>query len=322
MYECFVLSSPTNFKTKNAMPKFLDKFDTLSWGAKQVYTLLLEEMKVDKFYKKPKIGTIVKRAYGLVVDINQKTNLYIEKSRKDIAKIMEKAIGTIRKYIKELLAHGLILDIKCGQGHYNKIFLKFPCDAEYTYDQQQLDNDFDNQLEKLNTNEKGDTELADSVPPDAPSEVDGINNHIRDIVSHIIPERLVGKQCKNLMFIAKGKTDQEKLENIQKAVQHCIGKQPKTTMFNMLCDALKMEWYNKTKPKVVIVPDDPPLTPNPKQKKKKKRSFGAGMCEHDFDYEKLADLEQQHVEKQLSDFHDGLDEKEKEKIKNKYQVDF
>lgn len=280
MYKYFELESQTNFKTKGTFPHFLNRLDQLSTKAKQIYTFLLEKLSINYSYKSCKTG-IIKKQRGMY-RVVEGGNVYIEVKRSTIANWFKMALGTVRKCIVELRQHGLLVDVRMGQGNTNRIFLKYPVDAEYIYNAESKE---DISSDKKGQ-EKSDVESANSSSLDK-SHKAGINNSVRDIISHLHPN-CTGKNCKELMIIAKGTTDEEKLESIQRAAIYCTGREPRTTMWQMLCDALRNNYQAKQNEKKDSLP-------NKQSYPKKKKNVFTSIHSHDWDMEELEQLADRHM---------------------------
>lgn len=279
MYKYFKSDSPINFKTINNIPHFLIRLTDLSFEAKALYAILVKYIDVNRSNNQHKTGQVVRQEHGMykVVDGD---NVYVESARSTIANFMGKAMITVRGYFKELVNHGLLLDIRVGQGNMNKLFLKYPVDAEYTYtDKRDKRKEMIESLELENEQQKSGEEATTSTPPTNSLNQTGIIQ-IKTIVSQLTDECLVDKQCKNLLNLARGDTDDEKLDDIQRAVEDCYGKTPKTSYIRMLFNTLQNRYHDK--PKVKNITKEPNSN-----KSTRKNSFSHGMYSHDWDLEEL-----------------------------------
>lgn len=284
MYSYFTLESQTNFKTKNRVPHFLNRLTDLPYEAKVLYSLLLEKMEENKWHNNKKTGSIVKHKYGSF-NVTDGDNVYVEAARSTLARIMGKAIGTVRKYIRLLAQHGLLVDVRSGLTQMNKIFLRFPVDAEYVYDKaKNKRNEMIEFLEQENEQEKSEEEAATSTPHE-PSK-DDTNIHVRSIIAQLTDECLADRDCKNLLKRCKGNTIDEKLEDLQKAVESCYGLKPKYSYIRMVFNTLDRRFHDQ-QPKESNIEDKPDT--NIKSNYKPKNGFQCGIYSHGWD---LNDLEQ------------------------------
>lgn len=280
MYSYFNIKTQTNFKTKNNLPHFLDRLDNLSWEAKSLYTMLIGYIGVNKSHEQYKTGKITKQ-YGIykVVDGD---NVYVEAARSTIAKIMGKAIGTIRKYINELRIHGLLVDVRVGQGAMNKLFLKYPVDAEYTYIHEEPKNK--EMCESLEI-EKGQEKSGQGAATSSPHKplANDVYIKVKSIVSQLTDDCLSNFDCKNLLKQCKGDTEDEKLLDLQRAVEDCYGKTPTKSYLRMIFSTLKHRNYDKQL-------KEKNTKPPTKQVKKVKSGFQTDMYSHNWDLDELEKL--------------------------------
>ena len=241
MYSFFSKSEKYNFTSEYGMVDYIYNIDGLSLIAKNIYSILLGELKYLHNTGKLKIDN-----YGI----------YVEMARSLIGdKLKKKCSHTVTKYIKELQRFGLLLDRRMGVNLCNRIYLKYPTDAKrYTL--------------------KEDKELSQPKNEQKNNDVKSANNtssyenplifKAKDIIAQLTEESLPTQTINQMLILCK-----DNLDDLNAAVQNCFGRTPIVSFTAMLFDELRSGRYKiKSQPKI----EDKPSSGEPKPKSEPKKA--------------------------------------------------
>lgn len=241
MYSFFSKSEKYNFTSEYGMVDYIYNIDGLSLIAKNIYSILLGELKYLHNTGKLKIDN-----YGI----------YVEMARSLIGdKLKKKCSHTVTKYIKELQRFGLLLDRRMGVNLCNRIYLKCPTDAKrYTL--------------------KEDKELSQPKNEQKNNDVKSANNtssyenplifKAKDIIAQLTEESLPTQTINQMLILCK-----DNLDDLNAAVQNCFGRTPIVSFTAMLFDELRSGRYKiKSQPKI----EDKPSSGEPKPKSEPKKA--------------------------------------------------
>lgn len=237
MYSFFSKSEKYNFTSEYGMVDYIYNIDGLSLIAKNIYSILLGELKYLHNTGKLKIDN-----YGI----------YVEMARSLIGdKLKKKCSHTVAKYIKELQRFGLLVDRRMGVNLCNRIYLKYPTDAKrYNI----------NKSENKNGQKNNDVKSANNTS----SQENPLIFKAKDIIAQLTEESLPTQTINQMLILCK-----DNLDDLNAAVQNCFGRPPKVSFTAMLFNELKKGYYKKKpQPKV----EDKPSSNEPKPKSKPKKS--------------------------------------------------
>ena len=236
MYSFFSKSEQYNFTAQYGMVDYIFDIEGLSLMAKNIYQVLLGELKYLNNIKNLKIDN-----YGI----------YVELARSVIGAKLKKCSHTIAKYIKELQRFGLLLDRRMGVNLCNRIYLKYPTDAK-RYNT--------NKSENKNEQKNNDVKSANNTS----SQENPLIFKAKDIIAQLTEESLPTQTINQMLILCK-----DNLYDLNAAVQNCFGRPPKVSFTAMLFDELKNGYYKKkSQPKV----EDKPSLGEPKPKYEPKKS--------------------------------------------------
>ena len=236
MYSFFSKSEQYNFTAQYGMVDYIFDIEGLSLMAKNIYQVLLGELKYLNNIKNLKIDN-----YGI----------YVELARSVIGAKLKKCSHTIAKYIKELQRFGLLLDRRMGVNLCNRIYLKYPADAK-RYNT--------NKSENKNGQKNNDVKSANNTS----SYENPLIFKAKDIIAQLTTESLPVQTINQMLILCK-----DNLGDLNAAVQNCFGRTPIVSFTAMLFDELKNGYYKKkSQPKV----EDKPSLGEPKPKYEPKKS--------------------------------------------------
>lgn len=241
MYSFFSKSEKYNFTAQYGIVDYIYNIDGLSLTAKNIYSILLGELKYLHNAGKLKIDN-----YGI----------YVEMARSLIGdKLKKKCSHTVAKYIKELQRFGLLIDRRMGVNLCNRIYLKYPTDAKrYTLKE---DKEFS---QPKNEQKNNDVKSANNTS----SYENPLIFKAKDIISQLTDESLPTRTINQLLILCK-----DNLDDLNAAVQNCFGRNPKVSFAAMLFNELKNGYYKKKpQPKV----EDKPSSSEPKPKHEPKKA--------------------------------------------------
>lgn len=241
MYSFFSKSEKYNFTSEYGMVDYIYNIDGLSLIAKNIYSILLGELKYLHNTGKLKIDN-----YGI----------YVEMARSLIGdKLKKKCSHTVAKYIKELQRFGLLLDRRMGVNLCNRIYLKYPTDAKrYTLKE-------DKELSQPKNEQKNnDVKSANNTS----SQENPLIFKAKDIIAQLTEESLPTQTINQMLILCK-----DNLDDLNAAVQNCFGRPPKVSFTAMLFNELKNGYYKKkSQPKI----EDKPSSGEPKPKSEPKKA--------------------------------------------------
>lgn len=241
MYSFFSKSEKYNFTAQYGMVDYIYNIDGLSLIAKNIYSILLGELKYLHNTGKLKIDN-----YGI----------YVEMARSLIGdKLKKKCSHTVAKYIKELQRFGLLLDRRMGVNLCNRIYLKYPTDAKrYTLKE-------DKELSQPKNEQKNnDVKSANNTS----SQENPLIFKAKDIIAQLTEESLPTQTINQMLILCK-----DNLDDLNAAVQNCFGRTPIVSFTAMLFDELRSGRY-KIKPQPKI--EDKPSSGEPKPKSEPKKA--------------------------------------------------
>ena len=236
MYSFFSKSEQYNFTAQYVMVDYVFNIEGLSIMAKNIYQILLGELKSLNNSGKLKIDN-----YGI----------YVELARSVIGSKLKRCSHTVAKYIKELQRFGLLLDRRMGVNLCNRIYLKYPADAK-RYNT--------NKYENKNGQKNNDVKSANNTS----LYENPLIFKAKDIIAQLTEESLPTQTINQMLILCK-----DNLDDLNAAVQNCFGRPPKVSFTAMLFDELKNGYYKKkSQPKV----EDKPSLGEPKPKYEPKKS--------------------------------------------------
>lgn len=237
MYSFFSKSEKYNFTSEYGMVDYIYNIDGLSLIAKNIYSILLGELKYLHNTGKLKIDN-----YGI----------YVEMARSLIGdKLKKKCAHTVTKYIKELQRFGLLVDRRMGVNLCNRIYLKYPTDAK-RYNT--------NKSENKNGQKNNDVKSANNTS----SQENPLILKAKDIIAQLTTESLPVQTINQMLILCK-----DNLDDLNAAVQNCFGRTPIVSFTAMLFDELRSGRYKiKPQPKV----EDKPYSGEPKPKSEPKKA--------------------------------------------------
>lgn len=263
MYKLFTEQETYNFTCTYGIVDYVWNIKGLSIMAKTTYQILFSELK--------KLNALNK----LKVDHK---GIYVELARSVIGKMIDRCEHTVGKYIKELQRFGLLVDRRMGVNLCNRIYLKYRFDAK--------------RYRKNETKKDGvsSTNNTPSLGTNIPNST--IIFRCRDIISQLTDECLHPKTINQILHLCK-----DNLEEVEKAVAYCFGKEPKVSYTAMLFDTIKnRRWEQDTQPKVPEQ-EQKAVSKKPSNRKPKANSYFNSTYTHDFnlvDLEKMEILRQQY----------------------------
>lgn len=215
VYSLFTKSEQYNFTAQYGIVDYIFNIEGLSLMAKNIYQVLLGELKYLNNVGKLKIDN-----YGI----------YVELKRELIGTKLKKCAHTIAKYIKELQRYGLLIDRRMGISLCNRIYLKYPTDAK-----------------RYNTNKsenKNGQKNSDAKPASITSRHENpLIYKANDIIAQLTTENLPVQTINQMLILCK-----DNLDDLSAAVQNCFGRTPKVSFAAMLFDELKNRYYKKKSP--------------------------------------------------------------------------
>ena len=275
MYSFFSKSEKYNFTSEYGMVDYIYNIDGLSLIAKNIYSILLGELKYLHNTGKLKIDN-----YGI----------YVEMARSLIGdKLKKKCSHTVTKYIKELQRFGLLLDRRMGVNLCNRIYLKYPTDAKrYTL--------------------KEDKELSQPKNEQKNNDVKSANNtssyenplifKAKDIIAQLTEESLPTQTINQMLILCK-----DNLDDLNAAVQNCFGRTPIVSFTAMLFDELRSGRYKiKPQPRVENKPSssEPKPKSEPKKATPKKNKFTTTYS-HNWDIAQIEKVNNLHLMLELGE---------------------
>lgn len=189
---------------------------------------------------------------------------YIQISRKIIADNIGKCVKTVIKYIKELVKVGLIKDKRMGVKELNRIYFK----------------DVPEQFKVTGKKDK-------------PIE-DGLFSKVKEIISPVTSE-FPREKIKDVIIACK-----ENIDELRKAVEYTLTKNP-DDVYGYLIDTLKRKHYDNVKVKPKEKESTPSSKPNFNNNvnNKPKPNKHLDILNHDWDIEKIMELEQVRISFEL-----------------------
>lgn len=271
MYSFFSKSEKYNFTSEYGMVDYIYNIDGLSLIAKNIYSILLGELKYLHNTGKLKIDN-----YGI----------YVEMARSLIGdKLKKKCAHTVTKYIKELQRFGLLLDRRMGVNLCNRIYLKYPTDAKrYNI----------NKSENKNGQKNNDVKSANNTS----SQENPLIFKAKDIIAQLTEESLPTQTINQMLILCK-----DNLDDLNAAVQNCFGRTPIVSFTAMLFDELRSGRYKiKPQPKVQDKPSlgEPKPKYEPKKSSPKKNKFTTTYS-HNWDIAQIEKVNNLHLMLELGE---------------------
>lgn len=239
MYSLFTKSEQYNFTAQYGIVDYIFNIEGLSLMAKNIYQVLLGELKYLNNIKNLKIDN-----HGI----------YVELARSVIGSKLKKCSHTIAKYIKELQRFGLLIDRRMGVNLCNRIYLKYPTDAK-RYNT--------NKSENKNGQKNNDVKSANNTS----SQENPLILKAKDIIAQLTTESLPAQTINQMLILCK-----DNLGDLSAAVQNCFGRTPIVSFTSMLFDELRSKRYKKkAQPKVEDTPSSSENKPKAKSGKSKSK---------------------------------------------------
>lgn len=237
VYSLFAKSEQYNFTAQYGIVDYIFNIEGLSLMAKNIYQVLLGELKYLH-----NVGKLKTDNYGI----------YVELARSEIGEKLKKCSHTIAKYIKELQRYGLLIDRRMGVNLCNRIYLKYPTDAK-RYNT--------NKSENKNGQKNSDVKPASITP----RHENPLINKANDIIAQLTTESLPAQMINQMLILCK-----DNLDDLSAAVQNCFGRTPKVSFTAMLFDELKNRYYKKkSPPKENDIPSSGEVKPKARSNSKK-----------------------------------------------------
>lgn len=275
MYSFFSKSEKYNFTSEYGMVDYIYNIDGLSLIAKNIYSILLGELKYLHNTGKLKIDN-----YGI----------YVEMARSLIGdKLKKKCSHTVAKYIKELQRFGLLLDRRMGVNLCNRIYLKYPTDAKrYTLKE-------DKELSQPKNGQKNnDVKSANNTS----SQENPLIFKAKDIIAQLTEESLPTQTINQMLILCK-----DNLDDLNAAVQNCFGRTPIVSFTAMLFDELRSGRYKiKPQPRAENKPSssEPKPKSEPKKSTPKKNKFTTTYS-HNWDIAQIEKVNDLHLMLELGE---------------------
>lgn len=273
-----------NFKTSERRVSFLNKINYISEEAKRIYEIILAEMERRK-YKNVQLLDGVPKFYidkdGIYRKIRQGKYLYVELAQRTLMDKIGRSISTLGKRLDELVKAGLLDNVRegkyNGEKRYNKLFLKYPQNAE----RYEIKN-----IQDVNNYTKEQKNNVESDNPTLPKSDSNLISKANDIISQIKSFRLQENEVKELLALCDNNLDEFKL-----GILETVGKTPTKSYIQMLADILRKKYYkyNKSNDKTIASSSskkESRITKPPN--KNNKFLFGNT---HNFDIEKIELME-------------------------------
>lgn len=287
MYSFFSKSEQYNFTAQYVMVDYVFNIEGLSIMAKNVYQVLLGELKYLNNIGKLKIDN-----YGI----------YVELARSVIGSKLNRCQHTITKYIKELQRYGLLVDRRMGVNLCNRIYLKYPTNAKrYTLKE---DKEFS---QPKNEQKNDDVKSANNTS----SYENPLIFKAKDIIAQLTDESLPTRTINQLLILCK-----DNLDDLNAAVQNCFGRSPKVSFAAMLFNELRNGYYKK-KPQPKVEDKSSSYEPKPKHEPKKaspKKSKFTTTYSHNWDIAQIEKVNNLHLMFELGEISEEEYQAEMNKI--------